>query len=67
MSDKQIPIIDYTEQEKEVWSYCYNGLEKLFVTNACEEFNWSIQMFKKHLGLKAHNIPQLNDISEFLK
>lgn len=67
VADKTIPIIEYTDQERATWNFCYSKLEKLFKTNACEEFNWTIDQFKKHVGLKADRIPQLNDISEFLK
>lgn len=67
VADKTIPIIEYTKQETETWNYCYSRLENLFKTNACEEFNWTIDQFKKHVGLRADRIPQLNDISEFLK
>lgn len=35
LSDKEIPKIVYTEQEKEVWKFCYGNLQQLFKTNAC--------------------------------
>jgi phenylalanine-4-hydroxylase len=41
-ADDSIPIIDYNENEKQVWKYCYNRLKELYKTNACEEFNWTI-------------------------
>jgi phenylalanine-4-hydroxylase len=40
--DKELPRIEYTETEKEVWKFCYNKLKDLFKTNACEEFRWTI-------------------------
>lgn len=42
LDDKTIPIIEYNETEKEVWKYCYPRLLNLYKTNACEEFNWTI-------------------------
>jgi len=57
VADKSIPIIEYTQQETETWNYCYSRLENLFKTNACEEFNWTIDQFKKHVGLRADRIP----------
>lgn len=42
LRDKELPPVIYTEQEKSVWKYIYPRLLKLFKTNACEEFNWTI-------------------------
>lgn len=42
LADASIPKINYTENEKQVWKYCYNRLKELYKTNACEEFNWTI-------------------------
>lgn len=57
VADKAIPHIEYSETEKGVWKFCYERLERLFKTNACEEFNWTIDQFKKHVGLRADAIP----------
>jgi phenylalanine-4-hydroxylase len=54
VSYKSIPIIDYNDTERGVWEYCFTRLESLFKTNACEEFNWTIDQFKKHVGLRAN-------------
>lgn len=40
-----IPKLEYTDQEKEVWKFCYNRLTTMFKTNACKEFNWTIKEF----------------------
>ena len=61
-----IPRLDYTEEEDRVWKFCYERLIDMFKTNACEEFNWSINEFQKEIGLNANQIPQLEDISAFL-
>ena len=45
LSDPTLPIINYTEQEKEVWRFIYPRLTEMFKTNACEEFNWTIDQF----------------------
>ncbi|CDW76459.1 phenylalanine 4-monooxygenase [Stylonychia lemnae] len=67
LKDETLPFINYNEREKEVWKYCYPRLTKLFETNACEEFNWTIEQFQKHVGFSQDNIPQLNDISQYLQ
>ena len=42
---ESIPRVTYTDQEKQVWKYCYNHLTEMFKTNACDEFNWTIAEF----------------------
>jgi len=43
MKDPDLPIIEYTEEEKGVWKYCYPKLMELFKKNACKEFLWTIE------------------------
>ncbi len=35
VSDPSIPRIEYTNDEKGVWKFCYGRLKQLFQTNAC--------------------------------
>jgi hypothetical protein len=53
LRDPEIPRIIYNEQEKAVWKLCYTTLMQLYKTNACEEFNWTLREFEKHVGFKA--------------
>lgn len=62
-----IPRLTYTQTEKDVWKFCYDGLKDLFKTNACQEFNWTINEFEKEVGFRNDEIPQLEDISQFLQ
>ena len=39
----------------------------MYKTNACQEFNWSIDAFQKNIGLRESEIPQLETISAYLK
>ncbi len=39
----------------------------MFKTNACSQYNWTIDQFEKHVDLRDDNIPQLDDISSFLR
>jgi len=41
----EIPRLEYTQQEKDVWAFCYKELIHLFKDHACEEFNWTIAEF----------------------
>lgn len=67
MDDKEIPRIEYTDVEKGVWKHCYSNLKRLFQTNACKEFKWTIDQFEKHVGFNENEIPQLDPISQFLR
>ena len=40
-----IPTLEYTQQEKDVWAFCYKNLIRMFKDNACDEFNWTIDQF----------------------
>ena len=66
LDDPSLPFIQYSQSEKEVWKFCYSNLKKLFKTNACNEFRWTIEQFEKHVGFTEDNIPQLDPISKFL-
>ena len=55
--DSSIPSCVYNDKEKEVWKYCYSRLKKLFKTNACDEFNWSIDQFEKNVDYCEEEIP----------
>ena len=65
--EEPIATVDYNSTEKEVWAFCYKNLINRFRTNACEEFNWTINEFQKNIGLCETEIPQLETISAFLK
>jgi len=41
-----IKRLTYTEEENQVWKFCYERLVDMFKTNACDEFNWSIEQFR---------------------
>lgn len=58
-----IPGLVYNEKEKATWKLCYNTLKDLFKTNACKEFNWTINEFEKEVGFTPNEIPQLESIS----
>lgn len=67
MFDKEIPRIEYTEEEVSVWKYCYPQLKSLYKDGACKEYNEALEQFEHHCGYAIDNIPQLEDISSYLK
>jgi phenylalanine-4-hydroxylase len=67
MNDSEIPRVEYTPQELDVWSHVYPKLKKLYVGGACAEYNDALDKFEKNCGYAIDNIPQLEDISAYLK
>lgn len=64
--DQPIPRVEYTQNEKDVWSAVWDKMEGLLEKHACEEYLESMQLMKKHCGYSREDIPQQQDISEFL-
>ena len=64
---EQIPRVEYTDAEKKTWNTIFTELTKLYPTHACREFNHIFPLLIDNCGYRADNIPQLQDISDFLK
>eukprot|EP00344_Euplotes_crassus_P003590 CAMPEP_0197004534 /NCGR_PEP_ID=MMETSP1380-20130617/23241_1 /TAXON_ID=5936 /ORGANISM="Euplotes crassus, Strain CT5" /LENGTH=341 /DNA_ID=CAMNT_0042423359 /DNA_START=123 /DNA_END=1145 /DNA_ORIENTATION=- len=66
MYDKEVPRVEYTDTEVGVWQHCYPKLKKHYVGRAVKEFNESLAQMEKYCGFAEDNIPQLEDISQYL-
>lgn len=62
-----IPHIEYSQVEIETWAAVYEKLTGMFPTHACREHQHVFPLLVQNCGYSAHNIPQLESISKFLK
>ncbi|XP_068611567.1 tyrosine hydroxylase 2 [Brachionichthys hirsutus] len=62
-----LPIIDYTAEEISTWRQIYQQLRSLYPDTACKQFLDGLQQLEKECGYGEDNVPQLRDVSAFLK
>lgn len=66
-SGQPLPRVDYTDEEIGTWRAVYNQLTGLYPTHACREHNHIFPLMIENCGYGPDNIPQLEDVSNFLK
>ncbi|XP_041652673.1 tryptophan 5-hydroxylase 1a [Cheilinus undulatus] len=62
-----IPQIEFTEEEVKTWGVVYRELNKLYPTHACREYLKNLPLLSKYCDFREDNIPQLEDVSRFLR
>jgi phenylalanine-4-hydroxylase len=62
-----IPRVQYTANERETWGVVYRRLRALTREHAVDAFNHVLPLLEANCGYSEANIPQLQDISDFLK
>lgn len=64
---QSIPAIDYTPEENATWGQVYRRLTSMYTTHACREHQYVFPLLVQNCGYSDQGIPQLEDISRFLK
>jgi len=62
-----IPRIKYTPEEIETWGKVFNELKRIHDRYASAEYKQNFRELEKEAGYRPDNIPQLEDISVYLK
>lgn len=63
----RLPRVRYTEQETATWQAVYERLQTCHARWACKEYLEMLPQMERFCGYAANNIPQLEDISNFLQ
>lgn len=59
--------MEFTEEEVKTWGVVFRELNKLYPTHACREYLRNLPLLTQHCGYREDNIPQLEDVSRFLR
>eukprot|EP01061_Rhynchopus_euleeides_P039705 TRINITY_DN680_c0_g3_i1.p1 TRINITY_DN680_c0_g3~~TRINITY_DN680_c0_g3_i1.p1 ORF type:complete len:447 (+),score=194.15 TRINITY_DN680_c0_g3_i1:88-1428(+) len=63
----EIPRVTYTADENKTWGLVWDNLMTLYPTHACKEYNYNLALMVENCGFRPDRIPQLEDISQYLK
>ncbi|XP_070537788.1 tyrosine 3-monooxygenase-like isoform X2 [Ptychodera flava] len=62
-----VPRVDYTEDERSTWKIVYQSLKELYPNLACSQHNAVFKLLEDKGIYSEDKIPQLEDVSNFLK
>ena len=66
-SGDPIPRVDYSAEEVATWKAVFRKVYELLPGRACTTHRKYLEVMKKECGYSEDNIPQMEDISQFLK
>ena len=66
-SGGEIERLTYTADEIKTWGVVYDKLHGLLPRYGCKQYNYILPLLERNCGYAPNNIPQLADISIFLK
>ncbi|XP_076861499.1 tyrosine hydroxylase 2 [Brachyhypopomus gauderio] len=62
-----LPYVEYTPEEVATWKEVYRTLTSIYPSHACTQFLEGLEQLERECGYGADAIPQLRDVSAFLK
>uniref|UniRef100_A0A4W4FVA1 Tyrosine 3-monooxygenase n=1 Tax=Electrophorus electricus TaxID=8005 RepID=A0A4W4FVA1_ELEEL len=62
-----LPYVDYTAGELATWWEVYRTLTAIYPSHACTQFLEGLQQLERECGYGEDKIPQLRDVSAFLR
>lgn len=67
LKNDSIPIINYTDEENDIWKGYINVMLEKIKTNACEEYTYNIQKMFNSKILKIDKLTELAELNSFLE
>lgn len=65
--NETIPRVEYTPEEIKTWGKVFRELVQLYPSHACHEHNHIFPLMIENCQYREDNIPQLEEVSNFLK
>lgn len=63
----EVPYVDYSAEENACWSVVWDKLTGMHASHACKQFNNIFPTLVEHGIYSRDRVPQLNEVSDFLK
>eukprot|EP01063_Lacrimia_lanifica_P039399 TRINITY_DN8647_c0_g1_i1.p1 TRINITY_DN8647_c0_g1~~TRINITY_DN8647_c0_g1_i1.p1 ORF type:complete len:450 (+),score=152.79 TRINITY_DN8647_c0_g1_i1:82-1431(+) len=63
----ELPTVEYSADETKTWGMVWDRLMELYPTHACKEYQYNFSLMVENCGYRKDQIPQLEDISQYLQ